>query len=113
MKYQIRRGVFETNSSSVHSLTMCPKDQFEKWVNGELYFQRYSCKFMTDKEVASYLNDREVICDDKEEWDEARRDYDIYTFEEFPSSDEVEYFEENYTTPGGEEIVAFGYSGRS
>ena len=26
MKRQIRRGTFETNSSSVHSITMCPLD---------------------------------------------------------------------------------------
>lgn len=30
MKKQIRRGVFETNSSSVHSLTMCSSDEYEK-----------------------------------------------------------------------------------
>lgn len=30
MKRQIRRGVFETNSSSVHSLTMCSDDEYKK-----------------------------------------------------------------------------------
>lgn len=30
MKRQIRRGVFETNSSSVHSLTMCMESDFNK-----------------------------------------------------------------------------------
>ncbi|WP_313584682.1 hypothetical protein [Lacrimispora sp.] len=30
MKRQIRRGVFETNSSSTHSLTMCSEEEFEK-----------------------------------------------------------------------------------
>lgn len=29
MKRQIRRGVYETNSSSTHSLTMCSKEEFE------------------------------------------------------------------------------------
>ena len=28
MKISIRRGVFETNSSSTHSLTMCSEDMF-------------------------------------------------------------------------------------
>lgn len=29
---QIRRGVFETNSSSVHNMTMCSVDVFDKWI---------------------------------------------------------------------------------
>lgn len=31
MKRQVRRGVFETNSSSTHSLTMCSEEEFEAW----------------------------------------------------------------------------------
>ncbi len=38
MKFQVRRGVFETNSSSVHSITMCNKSDFDKWENGELVY---------------------------------------------------------------------------
>ena len=30
MKILVRRGIFETNSSSVHSLTMCTKSDFDK-----------------------------------------------------------------------------------
>lgn len=37
MKRQIRRGVYETNSSSTHSLTMCSEEEFEQWKNGELF----------------------------------------------------------------------------
>jgi hypothetical protein len=33
---QIRQGVFETNSSSTHSLTMCLASEYEKWENGEV-----------------------------------------------------------------------------
>ena len=29
MKRKIRRGVFETNSSSTHSLTICTEEEFE------------------------------------------------------------------------------------
>ena len=35
---QIRRNVFETNSSSTHSLTMCSKSQFEDWKAGKVLF---------------------------------------------------------------------------
>ena len=36
MKRQIRKGVFETNSSSTHSLVMCLKSDFDRWNNGEV-----------------------------------------------------------------------------
>ena len=32
----IRRGVFETNSSSTHSLTLCKQEEYDKWESGEL-----------------------------------------------------------------------------
>lgn len=34
---QIRYGVFETNSSSTHSLTICEKDEYEDWKEGNSY----------------------------------------------------------------------------
>ena len=34
----VREGVFETNSSSTHTLTMCKKSEYEKFENGELLF---------------------------------------------------------------------------
>ena len=40
MNRQIRRGVFETNSSSVHSLTRCTSSDYDKWKNGELVWSR-------------------------------------------------------------------------
>ena len=33
----IRRGVFETNSSSTHSITMCSKEDYDKWESGDVY----------------------------------------------------------------------------
>ena len=33
---KIRKNVFETNSSSVHSLCMTSKDKFDKWEKGEI-----------------------------------------------------------------------------
>ena len=34
-KIQVRKGLFETNSSSVHSLVLCSESEYEKWKNGE------------------------------------------------------------------------------
>lgn len=39
MKISIRRGVFEINSSSTHSLTMCSEDKFL-----ESYWDSYTTK---------------------------------------------------------------------
>lgn len=33
---QVRQGVFETNSSSTHSITMCTKNEFNEWVGGKI-----------------------------------------------------------------------------
>ena len=35
---QIRANVFETNSSSSHSLVLCDKNTYQKFVNGELFY---------------------------------------------------------------------------
>ena len=37
MKRQIRRGTFETNSSSVHSLTMCTQSDYDRWKMENLF----------------------------------------------------------------------------
>lgn len=54
----IRNGVFETNSSSEHSLTLChdihalPKVQFEQWKNGQVMFKSDINKVETFNNVA-------------------------------------------------------------
>ena len=37
MKKQIRLGVFETNSSSVHSIVLCMKSDYNKWMKDGLF----------------------------------------------------------------------------
>lgn len=50
MIFQVRQGVFETNSSSTHTLTVCSKDDFDKWKKGEvLWLDRDWQKLDTDK----------------------------------------------------------------
>lgn len=99
MKRQIRRGVFETNSSSVHSLTMCMKSDFDKWVAGEL--------------VWSIWGDELVPITDevKKSMEEDEREY--LTYEQFNDYDYIdcETFEDSYTTPNGETVKSFGYYG--
>ena len=47
----IRQGCFETNSSSTHSITLCMESEFEKWKNGELYWNRWDEKLVPKEEV--------------------------------------------------------------
>lgn len=91
MKIQIRRGVFETNSSSVHSLTICSKEEYDKWKKGELLFDKYNETFV--------------------EATEDNEDDDVYTYSEYQNSIDNETFRDTYTTKSGDEIVAFGYYG--
>lgn len=104
----IRRGVFETNSSSVHSMTMCSKSEYDKWKNGEVYYNLWRRCF--------------VPCDEEENGvpyckmtDDTRRDYGILTIEEYDAYIDDSYYESfyrTYTASNDEEIIAFGFFGR-
>ena len=135
MKRQIRRGVFETNSSSTHSVSyslhMCSEDIYDKWKNGELVFDRNKEEFVEvssleltneDKESvkASYNNKKQKYWKDWEDLsdsevaelyaEKAREkmpNYRFRTYEYYMMMAE-DVIEEHYTTPNGEEIVCFG-----
>lgn len=51
MKIQIRQGVFETNSSSTHSLSIISKEQSDLLDKGELYIEGYSLTIVTKEDV--------------------------------------------------------------
>lgn len=54
MKVQIRRGVFETNSSSVHSVSICTKTDYDRWVNNEIKYNPYKDNFLVNEEADKY-----------------------------------------------------------
>lgn len=109
MKVQIRKGVFETNSSSVHSLTMCTSKEWEDWTMGRTMFMPNDCKFLPVKEAEEYN------CKVAEERGTDFSDpYDVYWGCYYLSFDNYEeFFCENYDTFKDEKdgIVAFGYYG--
>ena len=121
MKRQIRKGVFETNSSSVHALAMCTESEFDRWENGELLFWEHKNKFGTREELIEELKKytgwngklwyRETDWDDEARVAEIFKDENIKTFDQFFDNEWYETYSEKYTTPGGESIVAFGYYG--
>lgn len=47
----IRENVFESNSSSVHSLTITSKAQYKRWEDGEVVWQRGAERFYTIPEL--------------------------------------------------------------
>ena len=91
MKRQIRRGVFETNSSSMHSLTICSQVEYDAWEKGELLMDSYDDVFVKPADVEA--------------------DSDRYqTVKEYFNND-LESFDKKFTSPSGDKMVAFGYYG--
>ena len=137
MKVQVRRGVFETNSSSVHTLTICSKEDFDAWKAGKLAYAKYDDCFikaaLTDKQKKEaeqkYYEEKEphwkvwydLTKEEKEYWYKkcfAEIGYDGYaedlvTYDEYMHHNSYETYYESYTTKSGDEIVAFGYYGEN
>ena len=126
MKKQIRRGVFETNSSSTHSLTMMMKSDYERWQNEKLYLYEdgYGWEFSqpvknslyTKEEVLEFAKKNRYwhgdVEDEYEEY-EILRDMGFISWDD-EGSEYLESFYKEFTTPSGETIVAFceyGYDG--
>lgn len=87
----IRRGVFETNSSSTHSLCIASKEDFKKWKDGELVYDRWNDKLVPIEE--------------------AKYPEETQTYEEFTDDEYLEYFKQSYITKSGDEIIVFGKYG--
>lgn len=43
---QIRKNVFETNSSSTHTLAICTEDEYKDWKDGKLLFNKWKETFI-------------------------------------------------------------------
>lgn len=135
---QIRPGVFETNSSSTHSLNICKKSDYLEWVNNpDIVYVGESWRF-----GPSEFNDREFVTRQEivdraiaynrengdckypetiEEWFKEADDWwrineavenEIYTFEDWNQNNEdLTTFEYSYTSEHGDEIEVFGAYG--
>ena len=125
MKRQIRRGVFETNSSSSHSLTMCTESEYDAWGEGKvLLYTGYGDyigeepeenHFYTREQAIEFEKHREykpLNCNlSDKEINEFLYSHGWYTCDEYFDDEYLETFEETYTTPGGESVIAFGKYG--
>ena len=94
---QIRYGVFETNSSSTHSLTICPDEEYKKFQSGELMYDTWD----------NGLVNKNALENQGEELDGEN----YSTYDEYFDDDSLETFDETYITKGGEVIHVFGKYG--
>ena len=110
---QIRKNVFETNSSSTHSLVMAVASDFDKWVAGKVYYCNFVYGELRDKyEIGKFYPIAEVNAY-YDEIGKQRDEYDFMTYDEFCEAD-LEVYEYTYITPSGETIKAiarYGYDG--
>ena len=97
MMIQIRNNIFETNSSSVHTLVICSEDEFNKFYYDELYYYTWTGELMTKKQ--------------KEEIEKTKEWYgEFLTFDDFFENTNLETFEEHKIIDGTP-VVVFGRYG--
>ena len=124
MKKQVRCGVFETNSSSVHSLTMCSKSEYDEFEKGNMYIERWGSRIYSKEELIEKFKEMRdwrtkelkysgVDWDNEEEFNRVLEETDFVTGDKYWDivSEEYETFEESYIGKNGESVVAFGYYG--
>lgn len=133
LREQIRKSVFETNSSSTHSLTMCSEASYDKWKNGEILINKYDGGFTTKEKIIEQAKKRKQEYEAKkeageklwrtcekyieattdEELFELEKEDDYATWDEYWDWAEESYstFEEEYEIEDGKKVIAFGYYG--
>ena len=95
--FSIRRNVFETNSSSTHSLCICTQEEYDKWKNKEAIFDRWGEEIISAEDYLK-LEDKWV----KEE---------CQTYDEYFDDEYLEFYDYKFVTPSGDKMVAFGKYG--
>lgn len=128
---QVRENCFETNSSSVHTICMCTESIYSKWaknlesITSDSYLYTYDSLVPILDVIKDYneyeekYNDgkNKVTIDDILNKESPLRDTFIsFITEEYYTKDSFfrgydETYCEDYTTPNGETVVAFGRYG--
>ena len=102
MKTQIRKGCFETNSSSIHAMCICTEEEFEALKEGK--------KVVLIRHGEIYDSIEEGLIDHPYAYEE-----DFFTgpeLDEYVEEHCLEDFCEERILPSGEKVIAFGYYGR-
>lgn len=136
MKVQIRHGVFETNSSSTHSVALLSDEEYKKYQNEEIILSRYG-EFITKDEFEKKKKkamERAVkniteAWDDKNHWryDSLHRHYnsleaaienineeevyedELYSYDE--DNMEIEHVEREFNGVKVHALSVYGYDG--
>ena len=133
--YQIRNRVFETNSSSTHSLCICTEDEFAAFKSNKALWDTNSSTIVpTNKITRNYLQRAKEYYENQKtsfmkDWDnlsnESQLEFIVSQFDQSYAGDwlfegktfykdwgtEFEKFERHFTTPSGDKMVAFGEYG--
>lgn len=120
----IRRGVFETNSSSTHSIAILTEEENQQWLKGDILRYRWSDEFITKEEYAKkfeglkqqYSKENNIPIEDVDDYDvqEYFCDDIAYNFEDYDDVMELESDVTKYTTKNGERLIIrcwYGYEG--
>lgn len=122
---QIRNGVFETNSSSTHTLQIVSAEEYRKLEKEELLLNRYTKELVTldeaiEQSIKSYnrwnSGKRMTVEDLKSYSSDELMEFifengDYETLAHFFDEDYLDTFKRDYTTEHGDKIVVFGKYG--
>lgn len=132
MKRQIRKGCWETNSSSTCSLVIMPQDDYNKWSDGNYYYYdpyNYNYDILhhyldenyrplekqlySEDQVKEFLLHNELVdIEDfnNEDFENLAYEFDFYSLGKFDG--ELETMSKEYKLPDGNVMVAhcaYGY----
>ena len=120
--YKIRFNIFESNSSSTHTLIISTKEDYKKWKSGKLYLDAWHGELLTEEEVLKQLrnnfqrygrdiNVENLKTEAPDLFHEECRENGIYDLDDYYENDYLEEYEREYTSPSGDELVIWGKYG--
>lgn len=124
---QIRYGIFESNSSSTHTLCVAQNEEIDKLDKNELLINldwQDARSFISPEEAMESLkkciednNDeegRELLANnEKEGIYQLMREYEIaQRYDDYLDSEWLDSYQEEFTTKSGDRVLVFGIYGR-
>lgn len=133
--YSIRRNVFETNSSSTHSLIICSDKTYNDWLDGKVVYDSYDDEFVEAKQPtendfhkaevmymenkSDYMKDWKDLTPEmqlaylEENVMEEHDPYQYNTYEDYRNEMDSmeESFERTWETEHGDVVHILGYMG--
>jgi hypothetical protein len=89
--FSIRKNVFETNSSSTHSICICTEEDYKKFRSGDMVYDDWDGK-LVDMPASKIESD--------------------YSYKSYSDMGQyLEYYSHQFVTPSGDKMVAFGEYG--